>query len=175
LTTLTLISPSDIETLVEVRTLDLFHFANKIEERPPMTLDETSTDTVSRIRRKRCRIFVVDDEDVFRASLVFKLRDLYGATVEEAESGSVALERASEERGFNLILMDISMPGMNGLEVCEAIRAQGVDTRIVLMSAYCSDDNRAKAESLGVTLLNKPLDERVLQSILLECEGEETP
>jgi two-component system, chemotaxis family, chemotaxis protein CheY len=133
----------------------------------------TNGDVVSRIRQKRCRILVVDDEDTFRASLIFKLRSLYGATVEDAETGLGALDSVSANRTFDLILMDIAMPGMSGFEACKAIRDRGIQTQIALMSAYYDAENRAKAHALGITLLNKPLDHDALERILLECGGGE--
>jgi CheY-like chemotaxis protein len=119
----------------------------------------------------------VDDEDGFRRSLVFKLKGLYGADVEEATSGGMALKRLeslTEDSDFDLILMDISMPGPSGIEVYKELRKRGVNTLVVFMSAYFTADNQEEANALGVTLLNKPIDNVLLKSIILTCGGTQT-
>jgi CheY-like chemotaxis protein len=126
-------------------------------------------DELSIIRRKRCQVLVVDDEDLSRNSLAFKLRAVYGVTVHEASTGVVALELVGQRR-LDLILVDVWMPGqLNGLETCKAIRARGIDYPIVLMSAYRTSESIAEAHSLGLMMLEKPLDEQELRRLLLAC------
>jgi CheY-like chemotaxis protein len=132
---------------------------------------DPDSEIVGRIRRSPCRILVVDDDDLFRASLCFKLKRIYGAVVEEASGGADALERMAREPEFQLILLDVSMPGMGGMDVCAQMRATGVDTRIVLMSAHDNPENQSRARALDVRLLGKPLPEDALRQVLLECGG----
>jgi two-component system chemotaxis response regulator CheY len=144
-----------------------------VEQRQP-TLPGTAIgeeDATSRLREKRRRVLVVDDEDLFREGLAFKLRNLYNANVEEAETGLIALDKVSAGRAFDLILMDVSMPDIGGDEACKEMRARGVDAPIVLMSAY--GENRVLAQALGVPFLDKPFDEAILAQIFLRCGGDE--
>jgi len=126
---------------------------------------------IDKIKEKRRRILLVDDEIGFRISLRKKLERIYGASVEDAEGGRDALEKSSGEESFELILMDISMPDLSGIETCKLMRSRGVTAYIVLMSARNDPQYRLQAEALGVTLLSKPLDEQALRRILLECGG----
>lgn len=148
-------------------------FLRVAEQRPPALpgaarLEDDTASTVSEARRQ---ILVVDDEDLFREGLVFKLRNLYSVAVDEAETGLIAIEKASTGRGFDLILMDVSLPDIGGEQAYEAMRARGVDALIVLMSAY--EEYRGVAQALGVPFLDKPLDDAALEKLLLECGGVE--
>lgn len=129
---------------------------------------------INKIRESRRHILVVDDDARFRASMVFRLEEIYNASVVEADTGLTALDAVLEGRAFDLILMDIAMPGMNGIEACKAMRARGITSRIALMSAYYDAEKRANARDLGVSQLDKPPDPDALEIILLEC-GEEKP
>jgi CheY-like chemotaxis protein len=122
----------------------------------------------------RCRVLVVDDEDGFRASLSFMLEKVYWAVVYEASGAAAALTKVKESPDFQLILLDVLLPGMDGMEVCERMHAFGVTSRIVLMSAHDSAENRARAEALGVRFLSKPLHKDALRQLLLECGREHT-
>ena len=66
------------------------------------------------------RILVVDDEPQLRRVLRSTLSAL-GFVVADAETGEAAFERLREEK-FDLVLLDINMPGLSGLETCRAIR-----------------------------------------------------
>ena len=66
------------------------------------------------------RILVVDDEPQLRRTLRSTLSAL-GFTVADAETGEAALEKLREEK-FDLLLLDINMPGLSGIETCRAVR-----------------------------------------------------
>ena len=161
-------------TLTTVMPISIFGFrtfaASHTEgstNRPP----NPEGDVIKRIRLQRPRILIVDDEAIFRESLIFKMEDLYGATVTGAETGEDALDLAGDPNMFDLILMDIAMPGMDGLETYELMRDRGVDTRIVLMSAQ--NEYRERARTLGVDFFDKqPWSDGDFERILLECGGE---
>jgi len=98
------------------------------------------------------RILVVDDEPqirrIMRTVLVAKRYE-----VTEAECGEDALKLIRSEK-YDLMLLDINMPGMTGLEVCREIRASS-DIPIVIMSA--GEESRAKALEVGANdYLKKP-------------------
>lgn len=98
------------------------------------------------------RILVVDDEPqirrIMRAVLVTK-----GYEVAEAESGENALKLVSSER-YDLMLLDINMPGISGIEVCREVRRSS-DIPIVIMSA--GEEIKAQALNAGANdYLKKP-------------------
>ena len=157
-------------TAMPISILGFRTFAANQTEGPTNRPPNPEGDVIKRIRLQRPRILIVDDGAIFRESLIFKLQDLYGATVEGAETGEDALELASDLNTFDLILMDIAMPGMDGFETYEAIRGCGVDTRIVLMSAQ--NEYRDRAQTLGIDFLKKPWSDGDFERILLECGGE---
>jgi two-component system KDP operon response regulator KdpE len=92
------------------------------------------------------RILVVDDEPqirrVMRTTLVAR-----GYTVSDARSGEEALERIREER-FDLVLLDINMPGMGGMEACRILRAQS-DIPIVILSIRNAEKDKVEALDAG--------------------------
>lgn len=102
------------------------------------------------------RILVVDDEELIRTMLVRSLtRDGYDVTA--VASAPEAL-RASEQTAFDLILTDISMPQMDGLDLLKALRAQGRDVPIVLLTGQPSVDTAAQALEHGAfRYLTKPI------------------
>jgi CheY-like chemotaxis protein len=111
------------------------------------------------------RILVVDDD----AGMVETLCDilaLHGWETERAYDGSTAVELAAG-RDVDLLLMDYRMPRLDGLEAWRTIRARRPAARVVLMTAYASDDVVRRAEGEGVwRVLRKPLDVPALVALL---------
>jgi DNA-binding response OmpR family regulator len=70
------------------------------------------------------RLLVVEDEPAAAAVLAKGLRE-HAYAVDVAPDGSAALEQASINE-YDLIVLDVLMPGMNGLEVCRRLRAEGI-------------------------------------------------
>jgi DNA-binding response OmpR family regulator len=81
------------------------------------------------------RIMVVDDEVVARVSLAEILR-LEGYQVATAASGEEALSLLNKSGPFDLIVLDLKMPGMDGLAVTESVRSQYPGTVIILLTAF---------------------------------------
>jgi CheY-like chemotaxis protein len=114
-------------------------------------------------------ILVVDDEaDV---EVLFRQqfrRDLRSGRfqMEFAPSAPVALARAAEvrDRSLVLILSDINMPGMSGLEMLPQVRARRPDVPVIMITAYGDAETRRKAIERGAEgLLTKPIDFAVLR------------
>jgi len=82
------------------------------------------------------RILIVDDEADIAAILKLHLEDS-GYITAWAGNGQAALEML-KEGGFSLILMDVKMPGMNGVEVLKRIREAGLDVAVIMMTARAS-------------------------------------
>jgi CheY-like chemotaxis protein len=114
-------------------------------------------------------ILVVDDEPDVEALFRQQFRrDLRAGRflMEFASSARVALARAAEIRDPSLILIlsDINMPGMSGLEMLPKVRAQRPDVPVIMITAYGDAETRKKAIERGATgLLTKPLDFALLR------------
>ena len=132
-------------------------------------VSESESEALVRIRSRRPRVLVVDDEDLFREALVFELSEEYASRVDSAADADEALGKA--ELGFDLVLMDISMPGMDGFEALREMRARALAMQVVLMTADKTAGREAKARELGVLLLEKPIEPKVMERVLLSCLG----
>ena len=85
------------------------------------------------------KILIVDDELILRESLAgWLLRD--GHTVDTASSGEEALEKLKEAR-FDIMLVDIKMEGISGLDVLQHVKENDPDVAIVMITAYGSERN----------------------------------
>lgn len=103
------------------------------------------------------RVLVVDDDPSIRMLLEFFFEQL-DCSVVTAENGEAALEqfRASS---FNIILLDLQMPGMSGLEVADAIRQENQGIPIVLITGVAHRLEGTDLEQAGITkLFTKPFD-----------------
>ena len=114
-------------------------------------------------------ILVVDDEpdveSLFRQQF---RRDLRAGRfkMEFAPSAPVAIERATELRDPSLVLIlsDVNMPGMSGLEMLPQVRAKRPDVPVIMITAYGDADTRKKAIERGAEgLLTKPIDFTLLR------------
>jgi len=90
------------------------------------------------------RILVVDDESAARISLAEILR-LEGYSVSTAAGGHEVLSLLSKSAPFDLMILDIKMPGMDGLELTERIHHQAPDTVIILLTAFGELDTAIQA------------------------------
>jgi len=102
------------------------------------------------------RILVVDDEPQLRRALRSTLSAL-GFVVADAGSGEAALEKLRDEK-FDLLLLDINMPGLSGLETCRAIRARS-DTSILMLTVRDRAEDKVEALNSGADgYITKPFD-----------------
>ncbi len=92
------------------------------------------------------KILIVDDEMQFRRAMRAALH-LRGFLVDEAETGEAALEKVRSNRP-DLILLDMNLPGLNGLECCREIRA-GLEVPIVMLSVRCEVRDKIQALNSG--------------------------
>ncbi|MDK2885912.1 MAG: hypothetical protein PWP54_470 [Thermosipho sp. (in: thermotogales)] len=80
------------------------------------------------------RILVVEDEDNMRLLIKEELEES-GYVVDEAKNGGEAIKKFKEKE-YDLVTVDIEMPGMNGLEVAGKIREIKKDAKIIILTAY---------------------------------------
>ncbi len=104
------------------------------------------------------RILIVDDQIGIRRLLTEVFRE-YGYQIETCSSGMKALEIMTEFKP-DLVLMDVKMPGMNGIDVLKRIREDNdSQIKVILMTAYGDQQHMNKAEELGVDrFIIKPFD-----------------
>jgi DNA-binding NarL/FixJ family response regulator len=95
-------------------------------------------------------VLVVDDNESYRSALIAYLRTLGGVNIMgEADDGSSAVLLAGKLRP-DLVLMDISMPGLDGLEAARRIRIQDPRTKIVFVTIHEEDAYKQVADLLHV-------------------------
>ena len=123
-------------------------------------------------------ILIVDDEPGVRTALGGVLRD-EGYTVEAVESGEACLERVVGQT-FDLVLLDVWMPGIDGLETLQRLRERQVDAQVVVISGHGSVESAVRAIKLGAyDFVEKPLSldkavlvvRNALRQRLLEAEN----
>jgi two-component system KDP operon response regulator KdpE len=92
------------------------------------------------------RVLVVDDDPQIRRVMRMTLTG-QGYEVDDAREGGAALEKVREQR-FDLVLLDMNMPGMGGLETCRTIRAQS-DVAIIMLTVRDAESDKVEALDAG--------------------------
>ena len=116
--------------------------------------------------RPLAKILVVDDEENIRKSLKMIL-EYEGYSFLEAEDGEEALDVVEETVGLDLVLLDIKLPGRDGLEVLAEMKKRPYSPEVIMISGHGTIKTAVEATKLGAfDFLEKPLQrERVLLSI----------
>lgn len=96
---------------------------------------------------KQLRILVVEDEEAIRTGLIDVLV-FHGYDVDSAATGPNGLEKALTGT-FDLILLDIMLPGMDGYEICNRIRTEDRNQAIIMLTAKTSDEDIVQGLKLG--------------------------
>ncbi|SDI47430.1 response regulator [Natribacillus halophilus] len=105
------------------------------------------------------KVMVVDDKEGIRTLLKEVLQE-EGYQVEEAANGWDALESVRKTK-YDLILLDVKIPGINGVEVLKKMRAEDIMTRVMIMTAYEEMNTYGDLKELGVSqVFSKPFDIR---------------
>jgi two-component system response regulator AtoC len=111
------------------------------------------------------RILVVDDDRAFRGMLVEALDEL-GFTVEQAETAEEGITRA-EKGGLDLILHDVKLPGMSGLEALPKLRAVAPETDVIVITGHGTRDTGVQAMSHGAyDYFNKPFQIKEMEVVI---------
>ena len=127
----------------------------------------------------RPRVLVVDDEESIRGILNETL-DMIGCEVIEAASAEEAMKEI-KAHAFHLIMTDIRMPGLSGMDLLEKVRAIPLETEVIIMTSHASLETALQAMRLGAyDYLLKPFEEldwvaavvqRALEKRRLEAEN----
>jgi two-component system, chemotaxis family, chemotaxis protein CheY len=105
----------------------------------------------------KAKILLVDDSGLARRA-VRQILETAGYDVAEAEDGMTGLERYFLEKP-DLVLLDLVMRGMNGLDVLKKLQQLDAAVRVIVVSADVQDSSREMAASAGASgFVNKPVD-----------------
>jgi len=108
------------------------------------------------------KVLVVDDDPIISKSFNRVLAGK-GYLVVSAENGQEALNKIAKEQ-YDAVFTDIRMPGMDGIEVAEQLRAKQPWIPVVIITGYGSPENEARAEAAGVKeFLHKPLSPEMIE------------
>ncbi|MBI9086267.1 MAG: sigma-54-dependent Fis family transcriptional regulator [Desulfobacterales bacterium] len=114
---------------------------------------------------EKMRIMIVDDEEIVRESL-FHWFEKAGHAADRASSGLEALEK-QETSPVDLMFVDIKMPGMDGIELLEKVKAEYPDTVVIIITAYGSIDSAIHAMKKGAAdYLLKPFKPEQLSLVM---------
>jgi CheY-like chemotaxis protein len=109
------------------------------------------------------RILIIDDEENIRRTMQMAL-EAEGYVVAGATDGLEGVRRFREREGWDLVLLDQRMPGMDGLEVLRRIREIDPEAKVVMVTAYATIDLAVDAMRAGATdFLRKPFTPAVLR------------
>ena len=127
---------------------------------PPASIDEATSS-----RGTGHSILIIDDEASIRETLE-ALLELEGYRVEMAIDGEAGLGRI-EQRSYDLVLLDLALPGKNGIEILELIRERTPELPVIMLTAYGTVDNVVDAIQAGAqNFIQKPWDnEKLLADI----------
>jgi CheY-like chemotaxis protein len=121
------------------------------------------------------QILVVDDEEIVR-DLLSEVLSGFGFQVSTAEDGPSGLNMFRKpDCCYDLVIIDMSMPGMPGPEVCREIRKTNPTQKIVIATGSCSTDEEiAELKKSGINnILSKPFNLAILTRLLRDVLGEE--
>jgi len=122
----------------------------------------------------KTQVLVIDDDAVVGRSFDRVLSDK-GYEVSTALTGEEAL-KDMESTDYDVVFTDIKMPGMDGIEVAERIKAKCPWTPVVVITGYGTDENEARASVLGVSgFVRKPLTPAMIENITLKALQEPAP
>ena len=120
------------------------------------------------------KVLVVDDDPVVGKSFD-RVLSKKGYAVITARNGEEALSKLHNET-YDIVFTDIKMPGMNGLEVAERVRASQPWLPVVIVTGYGTDANEARAKAAGVSgFLRKPLSPEMIEDSTQQALLEKAP
>ena len=118
---------------------------------------------------KNLSVLIVEDELALRESFQFLLQNLF-AEVDTAEDGQEALNKM-DERDYDIVLTDLSMPRMSGLRLVDTIRTKSQSQIVVAISAHDDEEFAEALASYNVKLLTKPLEmDELFKTLVPLCE-----
>ncbi|MBD3299624.1 MAG: response regulator [candidate division Zixibacteria bacterium] len=116
------------------------------------------------------KILLVDDEEEFVSTLAERI-ETRGAKVVTATSGQEAVDKIKDEN-FDAIVLDLQMPGMNGIEAMKSILEKKPDMQVILLTGYGTIERGVEAVKQGaMDFLEKPIDIKKLMEKIAEAKS----
>lgn len=107
------------------------------------------------------RILIIEDEKSIQRMIEYDLIQL-GFDVETADDGFEGYKKASQ-KVFDIILLDLMLPSMNGMKICKKLREEGINTYIIMLTAIDDEYNVIKGFNMGADdYVTKPFSPREL-------------
>jgi DNA-binding NtrC family response regulator len=120
------------------------------------------------------RILIVDDEENIRRMMRLTL-DAAGYEVGEAENGQLGLDLYGDGLGWDVVLLDQRMPGMDGLEVLRRLGKRDLAAQVIMITAYASVELAVDAMKLGATdFVRKPMTPEILRGAVAAAISKST-
>lgn len=117
---------------------------------------------------EKVSILIVDDDEDTLETLTDILQEK-GFYTETAKTGKEALAKA-EERFFNVVLLDIKLPDLTGIEVLQALNGKNQSTMSIMITANATVQNAVDANNFGASAyIMKPIDQETLFRAIKEC------
>jgi len=115
------------------------------------------------------KILVIDDEEYMRDSCR-QMLSRRGHKVEIAEDGNQSL-KIMADRDFDIVILDLKMPGISGMEVLKRIRSDTPETIVIVITGYATVESAVQAMKLGAyDFLPKPFNPDELNAIIKRAE-----
>lgn len=127
----------------------------RVSSAQPLTREKrclVKHDTNANEQRAGKTVLVVDDSPMIRQKLISAFRSAGFGTCREAENGKQAIEVASQIRP-DVIMLDLSMPVMNGLEAAPVLRQALPETPIILFTLFADTLSKADASKAGISMV----------------------
>jgi CheY-like chemotaxis protein len=137
---------------------------------PPASDGPKSESTKERKRR----VLLAEDDPDMRRLLAARLRAAGHHVVEASDGVGIvdvieSMVWSEPPDAFDVIVSDVHMPGLSGLDVLAALRCSGLPTPVILITAFGDDDVHAEALELGaVAVLDKPIDPQALDAAVMQ-------
>lgn len=132
-----------------------------ISEKSKATMPQFSPAKEAEVRLDGVKVLVVEDS-LDNQILVGWFLKMVGAKVDTAENGELAMEKVRHKR-YDVVLMDIQMPVMDGYETTAELRKEGYNMPIIALTAYAREEERERCLSSGFTdHISKPINRKTL-------------
>jgi two-component system chemotaxis response regulator CheY len=122
-------------------------------------------------------VLIVEDSPAMRQLLALALKHVPELAIDEAGDGVEAL-RKIKEHGYELVLLDLNMPVMDGMKVLARIRDEGIlaRTTVAIITTDESAETEERARAMGAKhFLRKPVNRRTVEKLLAEVFGGSDP
>ncbi len=141
-----------------------------VESRPgaATAMDSTQANQASDADTPARKVLVVDDSSTVRIQLQLELKP-FGVRVDTAESGEQALQLLEEGSSYDLIFLDVILPGIDGYQICKRVKKNKAirKTPVVMLTSKSSPFDRVKGALAGCdTYLTKPVAQSAFQNVV---------